>query len=141
MSTAKKRVRFTPTERTKLIDKSSFERDKKNYQTPTERAVSMKEQYKEFVEEDPEHFGKRERERKEHIRKTMAKLEKYGYMADERPDGKFNICSIETAGKCIVAATLSYAALRALGIFKGGKSVTKRRTMRKTRKTRKNINK
>jgi hypothetical protein len=118
MST-KKRVKFTPTERTALIYKSSFELDKNNYQTQGERAVSMREHYKELVEEDPKHFDTKERERKEHIQKTMAKLEKYGYMAEERPDGKFNVCSLETAGKCIVAASLSYAALRALGLFKG----------------------
>ena len=140
----KKRVKFTPTERTNLINKSSFELDRGNYQTPGERAMSMREHYKELVDEDPEHFDKKEKERKEHIRKTMIRLQKYGYMAEERPDGKFNICSLETAGKCIVAASLGYAVLRALGIFKGlsgakggaGKSSTKKKKIRKN-KTRK----
>ncbi len=68
------------------------------------------------------------------------RLKKYGYTAEERSDGQFNICSLETAGKCIIAATLSYAALRALGLFKGqsgaGKSSTKTKKRRKN-KTRK----
>jgi hypothetical protein len=139
-----KKVRFTTTERRNVINKSSYEKNKDNYQTPTEKAASMREHYRELVDEDPEHFDKKERERKEHVQKTMAKLEKYGYMAEERPDGKFNICSLETAGKCIVVASLGYAVLRGLGLFKGGmssatRSVATKRTKRKTnqRKTRK----
>jgi hypothetical protein len=133
----KKKVKFTPTERTKLIDKSSFERDKNNYQTVDERRESMREQYKEFIEEDPEHFGKREKTRKEHMQKTMAKLNKYGYTAEERPDGKYNVCSLETAGKCIVAATLGYGVLRALGVFKGQSGAKRtRKIKRKTKRTR-----
>ena len=137
----KKRVKFTPTERTRLIEKNSFELDKDNYQSQREEAKSRREQYEELIQQDPEFYRKRERKISEHMQKTLDKLKQHGYTAEERSDGKYNICSLETAGKCIVVATLSYAALRALGIFKGGKSVTKRRTKRKTRKTRKNINK
>jgi len=138
MSSTKKRVRFTNTERRNVINKSSYEKNKYNYQTPSEKAASMREHYKELVDEDPEHFDKKERERKEHIQKTIARLEKYGYMAEERPDGKFNICSLETAGKCIVAASLGYAVLRGLGLFKGGSVATggAKGGARKTKRTR-----
>jgi hypothetical protein len=136
----KKRVKFTPMERTRTINKSSFELDKDNYQTHREEARSRREQYEELIKQDPEFYRKRERKINEHMQKTMEKLKQHGYMAEERPDGKFNICSLETAGKCIIAATLSYAALRALGLFKGqsgaGKSITKKKKRRKN-KTRK----
>jgi hypothetical protein len=137
----KKRVKFTPTERTTLINKSSFELDKDNYQTHREEAKSRREQYEELIKQDPEFYRKRERKISEHMQKTLDKLKQHGYLAEERSDGKYNICSLETAGKCFVVATLGYGLLRYLGIFKGGARSKRRTRMVKgtKRKTRKNI--
>lgn len=125
-----KKVAFTPMENIKLIDKTSYELNKDNYQTPREFAQSLKESFSE--QKDPHYYDKKRERKQNHTQKILGQLNDAGYSVKPRPDGRYNIC--KATGKCIIAATLGYGILHSLGLLKGGRRTKRRKPRRFTRR-------
>ena len=131
-----KKVAFAPVDTTKFIDKTSYEMDEENYQTPSERANSLKELFSEQLQKDPHYYDKKRQNKQNHTQKLLGHLNNAGYNVQRLTDGRYNICSFTS--KCIVAATLGYGTLRSLGILKGGQRTKRRKSRRFTRRNKKN---